>query len=256
MPDDKRPSLFISDLHLSAGRPDILQRFHAFLHAHAEHAAALYILGDLFEYWIGPGTENEPTHRDIIAGLRKLGEKGISIHIMGGNRDFLIDAQFADQCGARHLPDPSVIHLHGHDILLSHGDLLCTDDQSYQRYRRVIQHPLLLGTLSRLPYGWRQRLAGSLRQASKDAMRGKTLQIMDVNDQAIRDALQGRPPFPTTPSGNPHSILIHGHTHRPGIHDYNVNGANCRRIVLGDWYTTGSYLEWDQNTYALKTFQA
>ncbi|MEW6613288.1 MAG: UDP-2,3-diacylglucosamine diphosphatase [Pseudomonadota bacterium] len=236
------PILFISDLHLSATRPQMVQLFLRFLEERAAQAAALYILGDFFEYWVGRGAEQEPAHGEIIDVLRALTGRGVPVWIMGGNRDFMLGADFARRSGARILPDPSVIILDGQPALLTHGDRLCTDDVAYQRFRRVIQHPLTRATLGRLPYAWRTRLAGNLRNASHNAMQHKAPVIMDVNPDAVLAACRGDPPYPSAPHGQPYPLLIHGHTHRPAVHHYTIDGHACRRIVLGDWYETGSVL--------------
>lgn len=249
-------TLFISDLHLSPARPAIHSLFLAFLEKRARHAAALYILGDLFEYWVGNGAQNEADSRGIIAALRRLSAAGVAVFIMGGNRDFLLDARFAALCGARHLPDPSVIRLGDQPVLLTHGDLLCTDDTAYQRYRRVIQHPWVLGALSRLPYTWRRRLAGNLRQASRSAMKSKPAMLMDVNARTVEAALRGGGRFPRPESARPYPVLIHGHTHRPDVHTHVVEGHACRRIVLGDWYEQGSYLSCRGSDCRLERFTA
>lgn len=256
MSTDQRPILFVSDLHLSSARPAIQHLFLDFLENEARRAAALYILGDLFEYWVGRGAEDEAAARDVVTALQGLSAAGVTVSIMGGNRDFLLDPHFATLCGARHLPDPSVIRLGDQWVLLTHGDLLCTDDIAYQRYRRVIQHPGVLTVLGRLPYPWRRWLAGNLRQASRNAMQSKPDTLMDVNTGAVEAALRGEGRFPRARDARPYPLLIHGHTHRPGAHTHHVEGRACRRIVLGDWYEQGSYLACRGSDCRLERFTA
>lgn len=248
------PTLFISDLHLSAARPGMTQLFLRFLKEEALHARHLYLLGDFFEYWVGRGAEREPANREILAALRDLTAQDVPVSIMGGNRDFMLGSSLKRLCGARFLKDPSVIELQGTLCLLTHGDRLCTDDLAYQRFRRIIQHPLTRLTLGNLPYAWRNRLAGGLRQASQDAMQQKTAMIMDVNPNAVLAALRGQQPYPPTPNGRPYPLLIHGHTHRPAIHEIIVDGQQCRRIVLGDWGESGSVLYCDGAGIRLERF--
>ncbi|MEK8090640.1 UDP-2,3-diacylglucosamine diphosphatase [Thermithiobacillus plumbiphilus] len=254
MPATNAPTLFISDLHLSVARPGMMQLFLYFLQEEALHARHLYILGDFFEFWVGRGAEQEAANRDILSALRHLTAQGVPVSIMGGNRDFMLDTSLRQLCGADFLKDPTVIDLQGSPCLLTHGDLLCTDDLAYQRFRRIIQHPLTRLTLGNLPYAWRTRLAGGLRQASQDAMQQKTAMIMDVNPDAVLAALRGQRPYPPTPDGRPYPLLIHGHTHRPGIHEIVLDGQHCRRIVLGDWYETGSVLRSDARGIRLENF--
>lgn len=240
LPSQRGPLLFISDLHLSATRPAVIDLFLHFLQTQARQSAGLFILGDLFEYWVGRGAEQEAAHQQVITGLAALSAAGVPVHIMGGNRDFLLDPRFAHRCGASYLPDPSVILLGKEPVLLTHGDRLCTDDIQYQRYRRCIQHPLSLALLSHLPYRWRTALAGGLRQRSSKSTQDKASEIMDVNADAVTAALRGQAPYPS--QQQPYRLMIHGHTHRPAIHEYVIDGHHCRRIVLGDWYTQGSVL--------------
>ena len=254
MPAANAPILFISDLHLSAARPGMTQLFLRFLREEALHARHLYILGDFFEYWVGRGAEQEPANREILAALKNLTAQGVLVSIMGGNRDFMMGPSLARLCGARFLKDPTVIELQGSPCLLTHGDRLCTDDLAYQRFRRVIQHPLTRLTLGNLPFAWRTRLAGGLRQASQDAMQQKSAMIMDVNPDAVLAALRGLPPYPPTSNGRPYPLLIHGHTHRPAIHEIVLDGQHCRRIVLGDWYESGSVLRSDAAGIRLERF--
>jgi len=239
-------TLFISDLHLDRSRPDITAQFLQFLSTDARQAEALYILGDLFEVWIGDD-DTDDDKRLIQAELRKLTDARIPCYIMHGNRDFLIGARFERATGCRLLTDPTVLDLYGRRTLLMHGDLLCTDDRQYQRARRVLRNPLVKGIFRCLSLAQRQRLGAKIRAKSQthinNVMSASMEQIMDVNEMTVRQTLAS------------HGVdrLIHGHTHRPAIHHLTVNNAPATRIVLGDWYTQGSVLHWDANGHQLRT---
>lgn len=185
---------------------------------------ALYILGDFFEYWVGDDAM-EPFHQEIADKLRCYTDAGHQLFFMPGNRDFAVGRRFLRQTGARWLQDPCTIELNGEKTLLMHGDLLCTDDEQYQKYRRRIRHPLVLGFLRLLPLSYRKKLAGRIRANSQKAKSGKRLEIMDVNrGEVIRVMEQYRV-----------KTLIHGHTHRPDIHAVTLSNGTGQRIVLGDW---------------------
>jgi UDP-2,3-diacylglucosamine hydrolase len=236
-------TLFISDLHLDGARPDITAQFLDFLELEGRHARALYILGDLFEAWIGDD-DPDPDKRRVIAALRSASAAGVDCFLMRGNRDFLIGSRFCRETGARLLHDGTVIDLYGRPVLLMHGDLLCTDDHAYQRLRRIVRNPLVQFTLRRLTLRQRQRLAERMRQGSKEhiaSMDEAAPQIMDVNaDTVLRTFAQYGV-----------DCMIHGHTHRPAIHELDVDGRKAIRIVLGDWYEQGSVLRWDERGYEL-----
>ena len=236
-------TLFISDLHLDGARPDITGLFLDFLGREARQARALYILGDLFEAWIGDD-DPEPDKRRVVAALRSLSDARVDCFLMHGNRDFLIGSRFCRETGVRLLPDATVINLYGRPVLLMHGDLLCTDDHAYQRLRRIVRNPVVQFTLRRLTVRQRQRLAERMREGSKEhiaSMDKAAPQIMDVNaDTVLRTfARYGV------------DCMIHGHTHRPAIHEIDVNGRKAVRIVLGDWYEQGSVLRWNERSYEL-----
>ena len=241
-------ALFISDLHLDATRPDITAQFLEFLRTDARQADALYILGDLFEVWIGdddPDTEK----RKVQTALRELTASGIACHIMHGNRDFLIGKRFLRATGCRLLRDPCTVELYGRRVLLLHGDLLCTDDHSYQRLRRTVRNPLVKWCFRRLSLKRRQKLAAKIRAGSQahieNAMNSTMQQIMDVNAQTVvRTFARYRV-----------DLMIHGHTHRPAIHELRANNKPAKRIVLGDWYTQGSVLRFDANGFELQTLK-
>lgn len=223
--------LFISDLHLHPSRPRITRLFLDFLAGEARSATRLYILGDLFEAWIGDD-DPEPHYREVQDALGALVSAGVGLAFVHGNRDFLVGARFAGRTGATLLPDGSVVEVGGQPTLLMHGDALCTDDRAYQRLRRVTGSPVARRLMLALPLGLRRRLAGWARRQSRAAQQDKPAAIMDVNPQAVARALRA--------AGV--SRLIHGHTHRPGIHRFMLDGAPAERIVLGDWYTQGSVL--------------
>ncbi|MBI1943334.1 MAG: UDP-2,3-diacylglucosamine diphosphatase [Betaproteobacteria bacterium] len=233
-------SLFISDLHLSAERPDTSEQFFRFLGDEARRAQALYILGDLFEYWAGDDEltdrAGDPLAREVASGLKSLSEAGVEIRVMHGNRDFLIAEGFFSASGAGFLEDPTVIQVRGKAIALMHGDTLCTDDHDYQNWRRTArsaewQKDFLSKSLSE-----RHAAIQGLREKSKEVIAAKPAEIMDVNQDAVREAFRR------------HNVrrMIHGHTHRPARHEHEVDGHACERWVLPDWYGRGGYLALDE----------
>ena len=221
--------LLISDLHLHEERPDITGAFLAFLEQHAKQAQALYILGDFFEVWIGDDAIS-PFQRSIADALSAVAATGTQIYLMHGNRDFLIGDDFCQLADCQLLKDPSLVKLAGEQVLLMHGDSLCTSDKSYIRLRRVLRNPLVLLVLRNLPLRARQRLAGDLRQKSKTSTRMKAADITDVNPQAVTQVM----------TRYKVRTLIHGHTHRPAVHDL---AGNKQRMVLGDWDTQGWFIQ-------------
>jgi UDP-2,3-diacylglucosamine hydrolase len=223
--------LFISDLHLAAERPQIIELFSAFVDDIAVGADTLYILGDFLEYWIGdddPATGLQP----VFDALSRLHTANTSVRFMHGNRDFLIGSELAQRCHFEIIPDPTLEDLHGERALLMHGDLLCTDDIEYQKFRTMVRNPDWIADVLSKPVAQRLALAASLRDTSKQAVAEKAEYIMDVNQQTVEAFMREQRT----------KLLIHGHTHRPGIHDFNLDGSAARRIVLGDWYDSGSYL--------------
>jgi len=239
-------TLFISDLHLSGERPAIIRLFLEFLRAEAARAAALYILGDLFEYWLGDEAAEEPGVRPLIEGLTALTGSGVPVHVMHGNRDFLLGERFARTTGCRLLAEPAVIELGGEPTLLLHGDTLCTDDTDYQKFRALVREPGWVRQFLSKTVPERLKVVQELRALSQHAMSAKSMEIMDVNQQAVENAMRA--------AGVRH--LIHGHTHRPGTHDFTLDGEHARRIVLGDWYEQGSVLECGANSCLLRTLAA
>lgn len=218
-------ALFVADLHLAPERPAITRAFLDFL-AGAE-AADLYILGDLFEAWVGDD-DDDPLARAVIAALAAASARGVQVHFQAGNRDFSVGRRFARETGARLLGDQALVSVQGRRLLLLHGDTLCSDDRAYQRFRRCVRHPLTLFVLGRLPLALRRRIAQRWRQASIRHNRNKPEYIMDVNEQAVATAFRD--------SGA--ELMIHGHTHRPGRHACRIDGRPSERIVLGDWTET------------------
>jgi UDP-2,3-diacylglucosamine hydrolase len=232
--------LFISDLHLDGSRPDITQQFLDFLSFEARSAKALYILGDLFELWIGDD-DTDREKRRIIAALKALTSAGVPCSVMRGNRDFLLGKRFGRETGCKLIEDGTIIDLYGKPVLLMHGDTLCTDDHAYQRLRRIVHNPIVQWVMLHLSLKQRNALAAKVREGSKAHIDRAAPMIMDVNQGAVTAALaQYRV-----------DTMIHGHTHRPAVHQIEVAGKPVTRIVLGDWYTQGSVLRWEQNGYEL-----
>ena len=227
---------FISDLHLSAERPAANAAFLAFLRDIASQADALYILGDLFEYWAGDDDLADPFNAQVAAALHAVSGT-VPIAIMHGNRDFLLMHPFAQASGARLLDDPARIDLYGTPTLLMHGDLLCTQDRRYQAFRAVVRNGLVQGVFMRLPLARRKRVIGGARRMSEGEKQAKQMDIMDVAPDAVERAFRE--------SGC--LRLIHGHTHRPARHEHDVGGCVRERWVLSDWYQRGEYLRCSAN---------
>jgi UDP-2,3-diacylglucosamine hydrolase len=234
-------NLFISDLHLCASRPTINKVFIHFLQNTAIKAENLFILGDLFEYWAGDDDLSHETHADIIEAIKKLTDADTQVFFMHGNRDFLIGAQFSKATNIKLLPDPSEINLYGRRILLSHGDELCTDDTRYQTFRAEVRSSAWQAEFLAHPLSARKAQIEALRLQSEQEKSHKTAEIMDVNSDAVK-ALLRQHEYP--------AIFIHGHTHRPNTHHIEVDGHQCQRIVLGDWYEQGSCLRLDANGFS------
>jgi UDP-2,3-diacylglucosamine hydrolase len=232
-------SLFVSDLHLDASRPQITALFLAFLRGEARNAEALYILGDLFEAWVGDDADDVVADQ-VRAGLRELVAAGVPVWAMRGNRDFLLGPRFADDTGVRLLPDPCVVMLDGEPTLLMHGDLLCTDDEAYQAVRRQLRDPDWAASFLAQPLAARHAFAAQARTASSEHQsalqaQGTLESITDANADAVA----------ATMARFGVRRLIHGHTHRPALHALEAGGRRGQRIVLGDWYEQGSVLRVD-----------
>lgn len=229
-------SLFISDLHLSADRPEISSAFSEFLATTAARAEALYILGDLFEYWAGDDDIDDPFNQQAIQALFALHAKGVKIYLMHGNRDFLMGEALASACGAQLLPDPSMIMLYGTPTLLMHGDTLCSDDTDYMAFRAQVRTPAWQAAFLSQPLTQRKAQIEQMRAQSKQAQSRKKTEIMDANAESVIHTFRNHN-FPR---------LIHGHTHRPAHHIHEVDGKACERWVLPDWYEQGGYLYCDE----------
>jgi len=230
-------SYFISDLHLAAQRPESTDTLLRFLGELAPRAEQLFILGDLFEYWIGDEALDEPMPAQVAAALRELAAKGTAVFFMHGNRDFLVGERFAQGAGLRLLPDPFITSLYGIDTLLMHGDTLCSDDIEYLKFRNMVRNPAWQTAFLAKPVAERIELARSVRAESEHAKQSKSMTIMDVSTPTVESVLRE----------HNYPRLIHGHTHRPATHHHVVDGRTCERIVLADWYARGSYLECDRN---------
>nr|WP_321239210.1 UDP-2,3-diacylglucosamine diphosphatase [uncultured Tolumonas sp.] len=227
--------LFIADLHLSEARPDLTNAFIHFLATKAQQADELYILGDLFEFWIGDD-EQSPLQQQITLALKMLSEQGCRLFYSHGNRDFMIGKRFARECGMTLLPPIYACEIVGERTLLLHGDQLCTDDEAYQRFRRITSWPWLQWVFLHLPLSRRVKIAQQIRQGSHKGKQQKSRSIMDVTPSSVNDCFEQ---YQAT-------LMIHGHTHRPMIHELSLeNRQKVRRIVLGDWNTDLWYLQID-----------
>lgn len=233
---------FISDLHLSAQTPGVTRIFLDFLRNQARNAEHLYILGDLFEAWPGDDCIDDPDdtfNRVVVDALRVLTETGVALSVMHGNRDFLLGEEFANRSGARLLRDPHILTVPGWQFVLSHGDLLCTDDKEYQAFRAQVREPSWRSFFLKKPLTERKAIAAALRQQSENSKREKLkqpLNLMDLNPGATDDFLRK----------HGYATFIHGHTHRPATHDHLVDGIHVQRWVTSDWHENrGECLTWD-----------
>ena len=225
-------TLFIADLHLQTEEPAITAGFLRFLRGEAKSADALYILGDLFEAWIGDDDPN-PLHREMAAAIHALVDSGVPCYFIHGNRDFLIVKRYARESGMTLLPEEQVLDLYGRKVLIMHGDTLCTDDTGYLAFRAKVHTPWIQKVFLALPLFIRNRIAARMRAGSKAANSSKSMTIMDVNPQAVVRVMEK------------HDVqwLIHGHTHRPDVHSLIANGQPAHRVVLGAWHTEGSMVK-------------
>lgn len=244
MPEAARaalPALFISDLHLSEDEPANVAAFLAFLQGPARQAASVFILGDLFEYWAGDDDLATPFNARIAAAIRALADSGTAVFFMTGNRDLLAGPAFAAAIGATLLEDPARVRFADDDnedapvLLLAHGDALCTDDVAYQAYRRQVRDPAWQAGFLAQPLPARKAFIAGLRQKSEAAKAGKSMEIMDVNAEAVAALLRD----------NAYPTLVHGHTHRPACHRLDVDGHDCARWVLPDWRGEACWLRYD-----------
>lgn len=236
-------TFFIADLHLQTEEPAITAGFLRFLGGEARRADALYILGDLFEAWIGDDDPN-PLHREVASAIKSLVDSGVPCYFIHGNRDFLIGKRFAAESGMQLLPEEKMLDLYGRRILIMHGDTLCTDDPGYLAFRAKVHTPWIQKLFLALPLFIRRRIAQKMRNGSKAANSSKSMEIMDVNPQAVIDVMEK------------HHVqwLIHGHTHRPDIHALEANGDEAFRAVLGAWHTEGSLIRVTKDDVTLIAF--
>lgn len=228
--------LFISDLHLSASTPELLSLFQNFLANRARQAEALYILGDLFEAWVGDDDGDAPGHREVIAALRNAADSGLAIYLQCGNRDFLLGNDFAAAAGITLLPDPYVLSLPTWQFVLSHGDQLCSDDRAYQAFRLQVRAADWQAAFLARPLTERRALAQHIRGESERNKQEKAAYLMDLNAGATDDFLRQ----------HGYATFIHGHTHQPATHQHLVDGIQVERWVLADWHDNqGECLIWD-----------
>jgi UDP-2,3-diacylglucosamine hydrolase len=225
--------LFISDLHLDPARPAHIDDFTEFCASRARDAESVFILGDLFEAWIGDD-EDDPGLMPVLDALLALTRSGVRCRFMHGNRDFLVGETFAARTGVELLGDHECITLHDERVLLMHGDLLCTDDVRYLELRRQLRDEHWQRDFLAKPLAERRQIAAELRELSRTEMAAKSEQIMDVNDAAVRATMRR---FGVR-------ALLHGHTHRPAIHRFELDGETAMRVVLSDWYGPGGYARW------------
>ena len=224
--------LFISDLHLSPQRPGTVSLFLRFLRERAVQGASLYILGDLFDAWIGDD-DSRPPIPEIVASLRQLADRGTQLFFISGNRDFLVGEAFAKASGCRLLPDTQVLTLAGSRALLMHGDLLCSDDRDYQEWRKRLRNPVFISDFLSKSIEQRSAIAAEYRQRSGEAVSLKAADIVDANQITVESYLRAAEAL----------LLIHGHTHRPANHRFELNGAPACRMVLPEWHQrSGGYL--------------
>lgn len=235
-------ALFISDLHLDSERPAGIRQFLHFVERDAAAATALYILGDLFEAWIGDD-DTDPGHGPVIEALADLKLRGVPCFFMHGNRDFLVGRRFAAATGCQLMQENEIVELEGTRVLLTHGDLLCTDDTPYMALRATVRDPAWQRDFLAKPIEERRRIADELRDKSQAAIAAKPPEIMDVNQGTVEATMREHGV----------RVLLHGHTHRPGVHHFDLDGTEASRIVLGAWYEHGSVVRWDADGYRLET---
>ncbi|MEE3240797.1 MAG: UDP-2,3-diacylglucosamine diphosphatase [Pseudomonadota bacterium] len=244
-PNSADHSLFISDIHLCEQRPDISQAFVEFCAHRATKASNLYILGDLCDAWLGDD-DNSPLAELLQQQLLMLYERGVKVFIMVDNRDFLMGNEFSKACNCEILPDPSVIKLYGQSILLMHGDSMCTDDKEYMDFRKIIRDPAMQKKLLSKPLSERRSIATMLREKSRSANAIKAEDIMDVTSSEVSKAFEKHDV----------DILIHGHTHRPAVHQIKTNNEfELKRYVLGDWDSKGWYIKAEKSQISLHSFE-
>lgn len=233
-------SWFASDLHLDPSTPQIADRFRRFLAGPAREARSVFLLGDLFEAWIGDD-DPEPAHREVVAAIAALAAAGTLVYVMRGNRDFMIGERFCADAGAMLIDDPVILDVDGERVMLSHGDGLCVDDRAYQKLRALVRDPSLREGFARLPIEARRRLASEAREGSREHLANASAYITDVNQPAV-DAVMRDAEVP---------LMIHGHTHRPGVHRFESDGVERTRVVLGAWHDEAHVVRWDDAGWQL-----
>lgn len=235
-------TLFISDLHLSPATPTINQRFAQFMREEAVKAEALYVLGDLFDFWIGDDDKSDFAH--FVRGeFKRLTEAGVPCFFTKGNRDFLVGKRFAKQTGITLLGDETVIDLYGRKAVVLHGDTLCTQDVSYLKFREKVNQKWLQWLFNRIPMFIKTKIVSKIQSDIRDDKQTKSLEIMDVTQEEVERVMKVHQV----------DLMIHGHTHRPNVHKFVNNQSTNTRIVLGDWYTQGSVLVCNKNNIELQT---
>lgn len=232
---------FISDLHLTSDRLQVTNLFHEFLIDASPDAEAIYILGDLFEFWIGDDAVDVVGQSDVVSAIKHVTDSGTPVFFMPGNRDFLVGAEFEERTGSRVLSDPSRIELDGLSTLLMHGDSMCTDDTAHQQFRKLVNNPDWQNEFLAMPVDRRIELALNARSQSALHKSMTSMEIMDVNQTAVESEMLQHDA----------TIMIHGHTHRPGIHPVEVDGRRSTRIVLGDWNAHNSVLRYESGVFSL-----
>ncbi|ANQ21275.1 UDP-2,3-diacylglucosamine diphosphatase [Vibrio natriegens] len=235
-------TLFISDLHLTPSRPDITECFVTFMRTEAPTADALYVLGDLFEFWVGDD-DKTPFANQIRTEFKTLTDSGVRVFFIQGNRDFLLGKRFCKQTGITLLDDVCTIDLYGKKAAILHGDTLCTDDVDYQKFRKTVHQPWLQWIFNHIPWFIKKKIVAKVQSDIRDDKSNKSLDIMDVNQSEVENVM----------SQYCVDLMIHGHTHRPDTHHFDVNGVKKTRIVLGDWYTQGSVLQVNSDGFLLET---
>lgn len=233
-------SWFASDLHLDPSTPQIADRFKRFLAGPAREARSVFLLGDLFEAWIGDD-DPEPAHREVVAAIAALAAAGTLVYVMRGNRDFMMGERFCADAGAMLIDDPVILDVDGERVMLSHGDGLCVDDRAYQKLRALVRDPSLREGFARLPIEARRRLASEAREGSREHLANASAYITDVNQPAV-DAVMRDAEVP---------LMIHGHTHRPGVHRFESDGVERTRVVLGAWHDEAHVVRWDDGGWQL-----
>lgn len=233
---------FISDLHLNPEHTDSAIWFDEFMSGANHHFSKIYILGDLFDYWIGDDAADVLGQTNVLEQIKRVVDSGVELFFIHGNRDFLVGQQFENETGCRILPDPSIIRLGDESILLSHGDMLCTDDIEHQKKRAQMITSKWKYAFLEKPVNERLNTAQTMRNTSEMNKQNKPMEIMDVAQSAVEALMKA------------HGVqtIIHGHTHRPAVHDFELDGQPARRYVLGDWYTQKSMLIYDRGAFTLR----